>query len=140
MASAAGSRLNALYSRVDVTSHEQTKNGQRLAKILLDLLNMYSLVQISSLNPKLNLVTRGKTSEWSTGLPNRFYWGLWCYQHLIMNENKQCRTQVKMCPLVLSSHWLSIKIRETLALSLADFYLQDESNVTPFNRVQISVS
>lgn len=140
MVSAAGSRLNALYSRVDVTSHEQTKNGQRLAKILLDLLNMYSLVQISSLYPKLNLVPRGKTSEWSTGLPNRFYWGLWCYQHLIMNENKQCRTQVKMCPLVLSSHWLSIKIRETLALALADFYLQDESNVTPFNRVQISVS
>lgn len=45
-----------------------------------------------------------------------------------------------MCPLVLSSHRLSIKIRETLALALADFYLQDESNVTPFNRVQISVS
>lgn len=64
MVSAAGSRLNALYTTVDVTSsHEQTKNGQRLAKILLDLLNMYSLVQISSLNPKLNLVTRGKTSE-----------------------------------------------------------------------------
>lgn len=36
--------------------------------------------------------------------------------------------------------WLSIKIRETLAPALADFYLQDESNVTPFNRVQISVS
>lgn len=120
------------------TNKPRTK--KRLAKILLDLLNMYSLVQISSLYPKLNLVTRGKTSEWSTGLPNRFYWGLWCYQHLVMNENKQCRTQVKMCPLVLSSHWLSIKIRETLALSLADFYLQDESNVTPFNRVQISVS
>lgn len=63
MVSAAGSRLNALYTTVDVTSHEQTKNGQRLAKILLDLLNMYSLVQISSLYPKLNLVTRGKTSE-----------------------------------------------------------------------------
>lgn len=64
MVSVAGSRLNTLYSRVDVTSHET--NGQRLAKILLDLLdllNMYSLVQISSLYPKLNLVTRGKTSE-----------------------------------------------------------------------------
>lgn len=35
MVSAAGSRLNALYTTVDVTSHEQTKNGQRLAKILL---------------------------------------------------------------------------------------------------------